>query len=282
MTQPSNASDNLPEPPLGPERVAFRQQMLTADQSIPATAQQLRVAGRLLYGQESLFRLHGLSIEELVARHLVISPRTTTECMIDAHVECLLRGVADIVGPGDEAPGLDGAPPAVYDPFCGSGNISYHLGRQLNRPVFASDLDPGVYKSTKHNLALLGAPSQSTSSSFSFTLSLTDYRNLLASRSFMNHPSDLYIIEPPWGSAASPGGLDLTKTTPPVQEIMAEIENQRAGVPCYVALKALRNITNNSLEVAMARATPIQVIQCSPMYGYGVDFHIYRFEGTGR
>ncbi|KAL7896854.1 hypothetical protein HDV64DRAFT_254419 [Trichoderma sp. TUCIM 5745] len=60
----------------------------------------------------------------------------------------------------------------------------------------------------------------------------------------MNHPRDLYIIEPPWGSAASPDGLDLTKTSPPVQEIMAEIDRQRAGVPCYVALKALRNIIN--------------------------------------
>lgn len=272
-------SDNLPtEPPIGPKRAAFRQQMLTADQSIPATAQQLRKAGRLLYGQESLFRLYGLSIEELVARNLIISPRTTTECMIDAHVECLLRGVTDIVRLDNESPGVDGAGPAVYDLFCGSGNISYHIGRHLSRPVFASDLDLGVYKATKHNLQLLGASAQSTGSGFSFTLSLTDYRNLLASRPTMHLPNDLYIIEPPWGSAASPDGLDLTKTTPPVQEIMSEINRQRAGVPCYVALKALRNITNNSLEVAMAGAMPIQVIQCSPMYGYGVDFHIYQLE----
>jgi hypothetical protein len=240
--------------------------------------QQLRMAGRLLYGQESLFQLYGLSIEELVARNLIISPRTMTECMIDAHVECLLQCVADILGPSTETLGFKGARPVVYDLFCGSGNISYHIGRHLNRPVFASDLDPGVYKSTKHNLVLLGAPSQSTGAGFSFTLSLTDYRNLLASQSLTIHPSDLYIIEPPWGSAASPDGLDLTKTSPPVREIMAEIEYQRGGVPCYVALKALRNITNNSLEIAMARATPIQVIQCSPMYGYGVDFHIYRIE----
>lgn len=272
-------SDNLPaEPPVGPTRAAFRQQMLTADQSIPATVQQLRMAGRLLYGQESLFQLYGLSIEELVARNFIISPRTMTECMIDAHVECLLRYVADIVGPCTESPGFHDARPAVYDLFCGSGNISYHIGQHLNRPVFASDLDPAVYKSTKHNLALLEAPAHSTGVGFSFTLSLTDYRNLLASRPFMHLPSDLYIIEPPWGSAASPDGLDLTKTSPPVQEIMAEIDHQRAGVPCYVALKTLRNIVNNSLEVAMAEATPIRVIQCSPMYGYRVDFHIYRLE----
>lgn len=279
MAQPGNTSDNLTaEPPIGPKRAAFRRQMLTADQSIPAAEEQLRMAGRLLYGQESLFQLYGLSIEELVARNLIISPRTTTECMIDAHVECLLRGVTDIVGPGDESLGFDVARPAVFDLFCGSGNISYHIGRQLNRPVFASDLDPGVYKSTKHNLALLGTSSQSTNAGFSFTLSLTDYRNLVASQSRTNHPNDLYIIEPPWGSAASPEGLDLTKTSPPVQEIMAEIEHQRAGVPCYVALKALRNITNNSLEMAMAKATPIQVTQCLPVYGYGVDFHIYWLE----
>ncbi|KAK1244260.1 hypothetical protein MKX08_002398 [Trichoderma sp. CBMAI-0020] len=225
-----------------------------------------------------MFRLYGLSIEELVARNLIISPRTTTECMIDAHVECLLRGVTDIIGPGNESPGFDSAHPAVYDLFCGSGNISYHIDRHLNRPVFASGLDLGVYKATTHNLALLGVPSQNTNAGFSFTLSLADYCNLLVSLSPMNHPSDLYIIEPPWGSAASPDGLDLTKTSPPVQEIMAEIEHQRTGVPCYVALKALRNITKNSLEIAMAKATPIRVIQCSPVYGYGVDFHIYRLE----
>lgn len=270
-------ADNLSaEPPVGPQRTAFRQQVLAADQSIPATVQQLRMAGRLLYGQDSLFQLYGLSIEELVTRGFIISPRTMTECTIDAHVECLLRCVADIVGSSAEPSGFNGARPVVYDLFCGSGNISYHIGRHLNRPVFASDLDPGVYKATKHNLALLEAPTYSTGAGFSFALSLTDYRNTLDCQPLMHYPSDLCIIEPPWGSAASPDGLDLTKTTPPVQEIMAEIERRRAGVPCYVVLKALRNITNNSLEVAMAKATPIQVIQCSPMYGYGVDFHVYR------
>ncbi|EHK42216.1 hypothetical protein TRIATDRAFT_312727 [Trichoderma atroviride IMI 206040] len=219
------------------------------------------MAGRLLYGEESLFKLYGLSIEELVARNLIISPRTTTGCMIDAHIKCLLRGVTDILGPDNESSGFDGA---------------------LSRSSQPPDLDPGVYKSTKHNLALLGVSSQATSAGFSFTLSLTDYCNLLASRSLMNHPSDLYIIKLPWGSAASPERLDLTKTCPPVQEIMAEIKHQRAGVPCYFALQALRNIINNSLEVAMARATPVQVIQCSPVYGYGVDFHIYRLECNGR
>ncbi|KAL7918692.1 hypothetical protein ACQKWADRAFT_303514 [Trichoderma austrokoningii] len=279
MAQPDTMADNLSdEPPIGPKRAAFRQQMLTADQSIPATMQQLRTAGRLLYGQESLFQLYGLSIEELVARNFIISPRTMTECMIDAHVECILRCVTDVVGSSAESSGLNGARPVVYDLFCGSGNISYHIGRYLNRPVFASDLDPCVYRATKHNLALLEAPTYSTGTGFSFALSLTDYRNILDCQPFMHHPSDLCIIEPPWGSAASPDGLDLSKTTPPVQEIMAEIECRRAGVPCYVALKALRNIIGNSLEVAMAKATPIQVIQCSPIYGYEVDLHIYRLE----
>ncbi|KAI5458750.1 hypothetical protein BGZ63DRAFT_391998 [Mariannaea sp. PMI_226] len=267
-------TDQLPANQERLERVlAFREKMHAADQSIPATIEQLRMAARLIHGQEALFRLYGLGIEELVARNFSISPRTMMECMIDIHVECLLRCVADIVS--TEALGVNSSHPAVYDLFCGSGNISYHLGRHLNWPVFASDLDPHVHNATRHNLELLGATVNS-GAGFSFTLRLADYRSLLAARPLKHHPSDLYIIEPPWGSGIMRDGLDLTRTRPPVQDIMTEIGHQRAGVPCYVALKALRSIVHNSLEVAMAGATPIQVIQCSPVYIHGVDFHIYR------
>lgn len=252
---------------------AFRDDMLGANRSLPATAAHLRTAGNLIYGDESLFSLYGISASELAARNFTVLGRTLIESCIDAYANALSLKIREILSADHKWPDANHQG-VIYDLFCGSGNISYHIGRLLDRPVFASDTDRSVYNATQHNLSLLQETSK-PGLHFRFNLSLIDYRRLLVTQPTAHHPTDIYIIEPPWGSAFTADGLDLTMTCPPVQDIVADIRSCRAGVPCYIALKTTDHTAHGSLQTAMAGASPVAVVQCLPKYTYGIDFHIY-------
>lgn len=252
---------------------AFRDYMLGANRSLPATGEQLCTAGSLIYGDESLFSLYGIPASELAARNFTILGRTVIESCIDAYANALslkLREIlsADLEGPDANRQGV------ICDLFCGSGNISYHMGRILDRPVFASDTDASVYNATQNNLTLL-RETTNPDDHVDFNLSLIDYRRLLVTLPATHHPTDIYIIEPPWGSAFTADGLDLTMTCPPVQDIVADIRCSRAGVPCYIALKTTDHMVHGSLQTAMAGTSPIALVECLPRYFYGIDFYIY-------
>ncbi|MFE9400050.1 hypothetical protein [Streptomyces flavidovirens] len=78
--------------------------------------------------------------------------------------------------------------------------------------------------------------------------------------------------------AFTAAGLDLTRTSPPVPEILDDIHRSRDGLPCYIAIKTNDQIAYDSLNRSFTNATHLRTITPKPPlpYGANMDFHLYR------
>ncbi|NJP93888.1 hypothetical protein HCN51_31370 [Nonomuraea sp. FMUSA5-5] len=226
------------------------------------TGAQLCEIGEVVYGAPERFSLYGVAAPAMAATGLRVLGRTAAECCADIMATAVADTVADLHGPPGEHDR-----PLVAELFCGSGNLSLHLGRRLGVPVHAAELDPLVHRATSHNLALMGAATR---------LELIDYRELLP-RLPARGPRDTYIVEPPWGPAISPDGLDLLGTSPPVPEILADILRARDGRPCLVGIKTIDRILHDSLNAAFAGARHLRTIANERAFpdGARMQFHFY-------
>jgi hypothetical protein len=101
----------------------------------------------------------------------------------------------------------------VIDPFVGSGNTLYWLLRHLmGARGLGFELDAVVCRLTQQNLAGLPLP---------IVIANTDYQSGMTNVTLA--PDELLVtfIAPPWGDALSKAsGLDLRRTTPPINEIV--------------------------------------------------------------
>ncbi|UPZ26405.1 methyltransferase domain-containing protein [Streptomyces sp. LRE541] len=242
---------------------AFRDTLLGAARTKVLGGAELCEVGRLIYGSPQGLSLYGVAAPDMEARGLRLLGRTTIECSVDAYVAPVADAVAELhaaLAPAEDA--------MVVDLFCGSGNFGYHLGTRLGRRVYACELDPAVYEATRNNLDRLG---------LDIELHLLDYRDLLGKLPPCS-PHDTYIVEPPWGPAFTADGLDLTRTSPPVPEILQDILRSRDGEPCLVAIKTNDQIANDSLATAFSSAVHLRTItpKATLPYGANMDFHLYR------
>ncbi|MEU8512895.1 hypothetical protein AB0C76_15080 [Kitasatospora sp. NPDC048722] len=247
---------------------AFRDRLLGDLRTTVLTGEQLCEAGRLIYGRPNRLSLYGIPAPRMEAAGIRLLGRTTIECCIDDYADA----VADtLVGLHTGIPHEDDEP-LVVDLFCGSGNFSHHLGTRLGATVYAAELDPAVHAATRHNLDRIGARTR---------LHLGDYRDLLGKLTARG-PRDTYFVEPPWGPAFTPAGLDLTRTSPPVPTILDDIRRSRDGRPCLVAIKTNDQIAHDSLNRSFAGARHLRSITPEPTlpYGANMQFHLYRL-GSG-
>jgi 16S rRNA G966 N2-methylase RsmD len=241
----------------------FRDDLLGPSRTRVLTAAELCEAGRLVYGDPNGLSLYGIPAPEMEAKGIRLLGRTTIECSVDAHAGAAARAVAAAHA---TFPAVEDA--MIVDLFCGSGNLGHHLGERLGHPVYASELDPVVYAATRNNLDRIGS---------TIDLYLTDYRDLIAQLPAIG-PNDTYAIEPPWGSALTTAGLDLTRTTPPVPEILADIRRVRAGQPCVVVIKTNDKIAHDSLGATFRAATHVRTVPADRIlpHGANMDYHVYR------
>lgn len=263
--QPPEASGAATDPHAG--YFALRADLLGPSRTRTLAGHELMEVGRLVYGDADQMSLYGVPSSRMAERGLRLLGRTAIECSVDAYSAAVADRVAGCC-PGAPAP----EPGAfVADLFCGSGNMGFHLGRRLGLAVHASDLDPLVHDHTRHNLTALG---------IDIDLQLLDYRDMLGKLGAAS-PQDTYVVEPPWGPAFTPLGLDLAATSPPVPQILADIAASRAGTPCLVVIKTNDQIARDSLSRAFAAARHLATITPAPVlpYGANMDFHVYRLPG---
>ncbi|MFP8945284.1 class I SAM-dependent methyltransferase [Streptomyces fenghuangensis] len=236
---------------LGP----LRNQVLTTD--------QLCEAGRLMCGRPEKLSLYGVPAPEMEARGLRILGRTAIECTKDPHPVAVAGAIAEIEA---DAPEADGEA-MVVDLFCGSGNFGHHLGRRLGRPVYASELDPAVHEVSRRNLDRVGS---------TVDLRLADYRDLLGMLPARSE-RDIYLVEPAWGPALTPDGLDLARTSPPVPEIIGNIHRSRDRVPCMVVIETSDRVLHGSLETSLRDAVHLRTLSPKPFppHRTGSRFHLY-------
>ncbi|RKT09551.1 hypothetical protein BX285_6646 [Streptomyces sp. 1114.5] len=245
------------------------------------TTDQLCEAGRVICGCPESLSLYGVPAPELTARGLRVLGRTAVECSKDPHPSVVAELIAELTAGLTAEPTAEltaepaaefrrplGRRPMVVDLFCGSGNLGHHLGRRLGHPVYAAELDPLVYATASHNLDRVGS---------SVVLRLADYREVLAALPARSE-CDTYVVEPPWGAAFTPDGLDLTRTEPPVPQILDDVRRSRDGLPCLVVIKTNDRIVNGSLDGSFEGGVHLRSFVPEPVLptGLNAEFHIYR------
>lgn len=245
---------------------ALRERLLGPLRDQPLTTDQLCEAGRVICGRPESLSLYGVPAPELTARGLRVLGRTALECTKDPHPAVLAELLAELLPPPHRRP-------MVADLFCGSGNIGHHLHRRLGHPVHAAEHDPLVYAATRHNLDRLDS---------AVTLHRADYRRLLTALP-AHSESDTYVLDPPWGATAfTPDGLDLTRTAPPLPEILDDIRRSRDGLPCLVVIKTNDRILDDSLHRSLGDAVHLHSFTPEPLLPPGLNaaFHLYRLGGA--
>ncbi|WP_171164259.1 hypothetical protein [Streptomyces sp. I05A-00742] len=245
---------------------ALRDRLLGDLRTTVLTGEQLCEAGRLVHGRPEGLSLYGIPATEMQSEGIRLLGRTAVECCADAHA----AEVADVLAALHAFSPPGGEDPLLVDLFCGSGNFSHHLGVRLGITVDAAELDPAVHAATSHNLGRVGADVR---------LHLGDYRDLLG-RLPARSMRDTYFIDPPW-PASTPAGLDLTRTSPPVPDILDDIRRSRDGLPCLIAIKASDRIAHDSLRLAFAKSHRLRSITPPPTLPHGANlaFHLYELHG---
>ncbi|MCL3992131.1 hypothetical protein [Streptomyces lavenduligriseus] len=249
---------------------AFRDQLLGPLRTTVLTSEQLCEAGRLIYGEPRGLSLYGIAAPDMTAKGITLLGRTVIECSVDAYTAPVADALARLhTTTAPEGPHADD--PFIADLFCGSGNFGHHLGKRLSRSVHACELDPAVHSATRKNLDLVGS---------AIELHLLDYRDLLGKLPARS-THDTYVVEPPWGPAFTAAGLDLTRTAPPVPEILDDIRRSRDGLPCHIAIKTNDRIAHDSLARSFTGARHLAAITPEPSlpYGANMDFHLYELTG---
>ncbi|MEU9189564.1 hypothetical protein AB0D14_34495 [Streptomyces sp. NPDC048484] len=249
---------------------AFRDQLLGPLRTTVLTSQQLCEAGRLIYGHEAGLSLYGIPAADMAPKGITLLGRTVIECSVDDYTAPVADALAALQA-ASQPQGPDAGNPLIADLFCGSGNFGHHLGQRLMRAVHAAELDPAVFGTARNNLDRIGS---------AITLRLTDYRDLLRELPARS-THDTYVVEPPWGPAFTAAGLDLTRTSPPVPEILDDIRRSRDGLPCHIAIKTNDQIAHDSLDRSFTGARHLATITPAPSLpsGANMDFHLYELHG---
>jgi hypothetical protein len=176
-------------------------------------------AGRVLTGDPQGMAFYGLPPATWYPRGIRLLGRTCVEATPDRTAVPIARTARAMLGVRD---GM-----GVVDLFAGSANLLLHVARELRAPARGLEADPAVHASTAANLRILGVPA---------VVRLGDWRSYFADP--LDTPATLYLLSPPWAGAFSfAGGLDLTRTEPPIPEIIDTIAARDRSRSCYALVQ---------------------------------------------
>ena len=160
------------------------------------------------YGDADYVSIYGMRPADWYANGIRLLGRTAVECTRDAVGEMIGKDISSIAR---TAPHTDGS--LVIDLFAGSGNTLYWILRHLpGAKGLGFELDDAVFRHTERNLATLALP---------VDIANTNYQSGLADVNVPEKRLVIAFIAPPWGDALNEtSGLDLRRTTPPINEIV--------------------------------------------------------------
>jgi hypothetical protein len=167
--------------------------------------------------------------------------RTTLEAVSDQLGDMIGSDVARFFGRNFSAQKI-----GVVDPFAGSCNGLYSILRHLkNARGIGFEFEKAVYELTKRNIAALKAGIQLVNG---------DYKSLLATHRFPPDHAIVAFLAPPWGDALSAeSGLDLSRTKPPVIDIVDDFEGVYADQPILYVTQVHEHIELRSLRALKAK-----------------------------
>jgi 16S rRNA G966 N2-methylase RsmD len=159
-------------------------------------------------GDADYVSIYGLAPAAWHEMGIRVLGRTAVECTRDQLADAIGRDTASAANSAPRTAGV-----TVIDPFAGSGNTLFWILRHLPQAHGVGfELDDAVFQLTRENLSILGSPLEIVSA---------DYMAALRELRVLDDQLLVAFIAPPWGSALSASdGLDLSRTTPPVTEIV--------------------------------------------------------------
>jgi precorrin-6B methylase 2 len=157
--------------------------------------------------------IYGMPPREWYRHGIRLLGRTAVECTRDALGDLIGRDVASLAArmPSNEF--------VVIDPFGGSCNTLFWILRHLpNSEGIAFESDPQVFDIAHRNLIAL---------SQKIELVHGDYEDLLPQLHVPQDRGIVAFVAPPWGTALDEvDGLDLSRTTPPITQVIEQIVRQ--------------------------------------------------------
>ncbi len=194
------------------------------------------------FGDPDRVALYGLRPAEWHARGVRVRARTAVECTRDALADLIARDVAATAAAAPDSGCL------VVDPFAGSANTLHWIARHAApRRTVGFELDPGVFELTSGNLAVLDLDN---------TLELERLDHETGLKALRVHEDELLVVflAPPWGDALDElEGLDLTRTTPPVPDVVDLVAETFAGRDVLIAVQVYENVVGRSLAALASR-----------------------------
>ena len=134
----------------------------------------------------------------------------------------------------------------IVDPFAGSANTLYWIARHVGAGrALAFEIDERVCEATRRNLGIVN---------LGLALAHVNYETGLSRLRIA--PGELLIVfvAPPWGEALSPAaGLDLTRTAPPVPDVIDAVARLFGGHKVVLAVQVYETVVPDSLTAVTAR-----------------------------
>jgi hypothetical protein len=202
------------------------------------TLEEVQRYGQDSFGDPSYVSLYGMAPAEWYARGVRVLGRTAVECTRDA----LAQAIADDVAAAVRDAGLRQV--AVLDPFAGSANTRFWLRRRLAPALcIGFEKDDAVHAATAASLALLDPL---------IDLRHLDHREGLPALELPEQVAVVVFVAPPWGTAFDPEtGLDLSRTEPPVPEVVALINRVLVGRSCVTAVQVHERVQPGSIPAVV-------------------------------
>ena len=134
----------------------------------------------------------------------------------------------------------------VIDPFGGSCNTLFWILRHLpNSEGIAFESDPQVFDIAHRNLMAL---------SQKIELVHGDYEALLPQLHVPQDRGIVAFVAPPWGTALDEvEGLDLSRTTPPITQVIEQIVRQLRKQKILFATQVYEKVNTTSLTQLQTR-----------------------------
>jgi hypothetical protein len=186
------------------------------------------------FGNRDYISIYGMRPRDWYRQGIRVLGRTAVECTRDALGDRIGHDVASV------ATGMPSNEFVVIDPFAGSCNTLFWILRHLpHSEGIGFDSDPQVFHLTHRNLMVLGQRIE---------LILGDFEKLLRQLRLPEDRNIVAFVAPPWGTALDEAqGLDLSRTTPPIGEVIEQIACQFSKYKILFATQIYEKVNAHSL-----------------------------------
>jgi hypothetical protein len=233
---------------VSPRYLAARNSLLAPDRATRVLElNEVTRAASELSGDPRDLRLYDMETADWHQLGIRITGRTAVEATRDPQAAHIGASVAATLAERGHRVGL------VVDPFVGSGNLLFHVARATGATrAVGFDVDGAMLALTQENFQRIPGDSFGRAADYCFV-----HGDWMAAIDLLLREDDgsattLVVVDPPWGEAYSLKGLDLSKTTPPVPEILARTHCHPAAGALFVVVKVVPNLTPGAIEALRA------------------------------